>query len=93
MDFGNVTVAKCAVSGLAVCLAATEVPLPEPLGTFAQAGTVGLALFLIWWIIAKTVPSFIAQLNRMAEAHAAQLKQFQEGFSSDLKQILDALKK
>lgn len=93
MDVGSVTVARYAISGLGVCLLAAEIPLPEPLSTFAQAGTVGLALFLIWWIIAKTVPSFIAQLNRMAEAHGQQLKQMQDGFSADLKQILDAIKK
>lgn len=93
MDFGSVTVAKLGVCGFAVCLAATEMPLPEPLGMFAQAGTVGLALFLTWWIIAKTVPAFIAALNRLTETHGEQLKQIQDSYSADLKQIIDALKK
>lgn len=85
MDLSSVTTAKYAICGLGTCLLATEIPLPEPVNAFASMGVAGLSLFLVWWVIAKTIPN-------MNEQHGQQLKQLADSHTESVKAFTDFLR-
>jgi hypothetical protein len=51
------TTAKIGVALWGGLYAAEQLPLPEPLDQFAKYGSTGIAFFLVWWMLAKTIPS------------------------------------
>lgn len=89
-------VAKSALVGIGTCFAVGEIPvLPDPLSQFSHYGTTGLALFLVFWMLWKTLPAMVAahaeQLKQMMITHAEQLKQQADANAANTKQFVDFL--
>ncbi len=76
---------KTIILCLGLMATAAELPLPQPLSIFAQCGVIGLALFLVWWAMAKTIPE-------IQRAHTEQLKQLSDSNAVVIKQFTDAIK-
>jgi hypothetical protein len=84
------TIAKIGLFAIASLMAVTEtVPLPEPLVEISKYGTLGMALGLVWWIIAKTLPAMTSEVR---QDMAKRIEKHDENNREQIKVLQGALK-
>ncbi len=74
-------------------MAVEELHLPEPLDLFAKYGNAGLAMFIVWWLVAKTIPSLSkasAEMNESIVDKMDELKNEMRSSSDRQCQLLEA---
>ncbi len=79
------TTIKIAIVAWGGLIAIEGLPLPEPLDLFAKYGNAGLAMFIVWWLVAKTIPS----MNREHSESNASLVDKMDELKDEMKNASD----
>lgn len=84
------TVAKVGII-LAGMLAASDalLPVPEPVVELSKYGTLGMALGLVWYMIARTIPNMTSEVR---QDMAKRIEKHDENNREQIKVLQDALK-